>query len=118
MEYSRAKEILKTLADGVNPMTGEVLSSSDTCNQPDIIRALHVAVAELEKAEKRASKRLPENSRAPWTEADDNELLRLYGQGTSKKELCNFFKRTEGGIAARLVRLGVIQSRDKFRYKP
>ena len=45
-------------------------------------------------------------------------VFEQYAQGTSKKELCNFFKRTEGGIAARLVRLGVIQSRDKFRYKP
>lgn len=117
MDYTHAKEILAMLADGVNPTTGELLSENDTCNQPDIIRALHVAVMELEKAEKRASKALPENSGKPWTPEDEDALLRMYRQGASKKELCEYFKRTSGGIAARLVRLGVIQSRDEFRYK-
>ena len=117
MDYTHAKEILATLADGVNPMTGELLYDSDTCNHPDIIRALHVAVTQLEKAEKRASKPLPENSGKPWTLEDDNALLRMHEQGASKKEICEYFKRTSGGIAARLVRLGVIQSRDEFRYK-
>ena len=105
------------LADGVNPLTGELLSDNDTCNQPDIIRALHVAGAQLEKAEKRASKPLPENSGKPWTEADDKTLFRMYEQGVSRKEICEYFKRSSGGIASRLVRLGAIQSRDEFRYK-
>ena len=46
----------------------------------------------------------------------EDALLRMCRQGASRKELCEYFKRTSGGIAARLVRLGVIQSRDEFRY--
>ena len=46
MDITYAKELLEMLADGVNPITGEVLPESDSCNQPDIIRALHLAVAQ------------------------------------------------------------------------
>ena len=39
MDVVRAKEILETLADGVNPMTGEILPEWDSCNQADVVRA-------------------------------------------------------------------------------
>ena len=52
MDIAYAKKLLETLADGVNPVTGEVLSDEDSCNQPDVIRALHLAATCLEKAEK------------------------------------------------------------------
>ena len=52
MDIAHAKELLEMLADGVDPKTGEVLSGGDSCNQPDVIRALHLAVTILEKAEK------------------------------------------------------------------
>ena len=49
MDINRAKEIIHCLADGVDPLTGEVLSSNHVCNQPDVIRALHVAERALQK---------------------------------------------------------------------
>ena len=49
MDIQRAKELLKMLADGVNPLTGEVLDYNDSCNQGEIVRALNTAVTELEK---------------------------------------------------------------------
>lgn len=42
-------------------------------------------------------------------------LCRMYDTGSSKKELCAYFKRSTGGIAARLVRLGKITARDEFK---
>lgn len=113
MDVIRAKELLEALADGVNPLTGELLSKYDSCNQPDIIRALHVAVRQLEKSEKRV-KNLPENAGKPWTEEDERTLARMFDQHCSKREICAYFKRTQGSIAARLVRLGKIQSRDEM----
>lgn len=38
MDIIRAKELLTMLADGVNPLTGEVLSDEDSCNQVEIVR--------------------------------------------------------------------------------
>ena len=116
MDVSHAKELLEVLADGVNPLTGEVLARDDSCNQPDIIRALHVAVKQLEKGAKRA-RSLPENAGKPWTEEDERTLARMFDQHYSKKEICAYFKRTEGSIAARLVRMGKIQSRYEMYYR-
>lgn len=39
MDILRAKEIVEILADGVNPMTGEILSEGDSCNQAEVVRA-------------------------------------------------------------------------------
>lgn len=39
MDILRAKEIIGGLADGVNPLIGEILPPEDPCNQADIVRA-------------------------------------------------------------------------------
>jgi hypothetical protein len=113
MDILRAKELLEVLADGVNPMTGELLARDDSCNQPEIIRALHVAVRQLEQKANRA-RNLPENAGKPWTEEDERTLARMFDQHCSKREICAYFKRTQGSIAARLVRLGKIQNIDEM----
>lgn len=41
MDIERAKEILRTLADGTDPLTGEVLSDDNVCNKVEVVRALH-----------------------------------------------------------------------------
>ena len=53
MDIIRAKELLTMLADGVNPLTGEVLSDEDSCNQVEIVRALNVALRVMENQSKR-----------------------------------------------------------------
>ena len=117
MDITYAKELLEMLADGVDPKTGEVLSGNDSCNQPDVIRALHLAVTILEKAEKaeKRERNLPENAGKPWTQEADDKLIEMFNQGFPNRDICNEFKRTEGAIASRLVRLGKIRERDDFR---
>ena len=44
MDIERAKELLTVLSDGVNPLTGELLSEDDSCNQVEIIRALNTVL--------------------------------------------------------------------------
>ena len=39
----------------------------------------------------------------------------LYRSGTPKREICKTVQRTESGVAARLVHLGIIDNRDIFR---
>ena len=48
MDIERAKEILRTLADGTDPLTGEVLSDDNVCNRVEVVRALHCVLNELE----------------------------------------------------------------------
>lgn len=119
MDSIYAKQILQSLAEGVNPATGEVLSREDSCNEPDVIRALHWVLQELEKnekAEKPAKKSKWENAGLPWNEEDERMLCVMFDRGDPKREICKYFQRSERGIAARLVKLGKITSRDEFEY--
>lgn len=119
MDALYAKQILQSLADGVNPATGEVLSREDSCNEPAVIRALHWVLQELEKTEKPANaspRPGRENAGTPWTEEDEKMLCIMFDRGDPKREICKYFKRSERGISARLVKLGKITSRDEFEY--
>ena len=40
MDIIRATEIVRTLADAVDPTTGELLPADSVYNSPDVIRAL------------------------------------------------------------------------------
>ena len=106
MDIQRAKELLTVLADGIDPLTGEVLPDDHVCNKGEIVRALNCAVEVLSRRKK---KPLPENNGKPWTEKADQELCSLFDSGMTKKELCAHFGRTSGAIDSRLERLGKIQ---------
>lgn len=58
---------------------------------------------------------LPENSGKPWTPELDQQLCDMFDCGTSVKEMCELFKRSRGGITARLVRLGKIENRAELK---
>ena len=68
MDLQRAKELLSGLADGVDPLTGEVLPEDHVCNKAEIIRAFHCVLKSLPG---KASKPQPENAGKPWNDADD-----------------------------------------------
>lgn len=57
MDVHRAKELLTILADGVDPLTGEVLPEDHVCNKGEIVRALHCAVEELSRRRKNAARK-------------------------------------------------------------
>ena len=41
MLLSRATEILSILADGIDPVTGELLPEDSVCSEPEVIRAFY-----------------------------------------------------------------------------
>lgn len=68
MDVQRAKELLTVLADGVDPLTGEVLPDDHVCNKGEIVRALHCAVEELSRRRKKRCPKTMENlGRRNWT---------------------------------------------------
>lgn len=57
----------------------------------------------------------PQNAGTKWSAEEEQLLVKMYNSGATKREMCDRFKRTETGLAARLVHLGVISDRDVFR---
>lgn len=116
MDLGQAKEILKTLADGIHPITGEILPEEDSCNQPEVIRALHAVLQTLPDPKPiAAAKQGAKNAGKPWTSEDDAALCRMFDEGSSVREMSQYFGRSRGGIAARLVRLGKIEERKQLQ---
>lgn len=114
MDINKAKEIISALAEGIDPITGELLPEDSVCNKGDVVRAFYTI---LENLDKKRKKNMPENAGKRWSDEDDKKLCEMFNAGVSKKEICNTFKRTTTGIASRLVRLGKIKERDEFRYE-
>lgn len=108
MELFYAIEYLTTLADGVDPATGEMLPAGHICNRADTVRALY---AVLRPAERRISANLPPNAGKPWSAEEDSQLLAEYHAGQKIPQLAQFHARTAGAIRTRLVRLGEIENR-------
>lgn len=113
MDINKAKEIISALAEGVDPTTGEVLPDTCVCNKGDVVRALYTVLNHLE--DKKPRKNAPANAGKSWTKEEDDLLVHLYHSGTPKKDISQTLQRSESGIAARLVRLGIIENRDIFR---
>jgi hypothetical protein len=117
MEAERAAHILRALADGVDPFTGEVVDDSSPLQNPECIRALFAAVEALEGRASDRNKRARENrgfnGRAgkPWDEREDGELTERFDAGWNVADLAKHLQRTRGAIRARLVRLGKIENR-------
>lgn len=110
MDIIRAKEILAALADGVNPVTGEILPEGDSCNQIEIVRALMTVLHELEQRQRPVHRSLPQNNGKPWSKEDDNLLCEMFDVGHTQRKMSEYFKRTRGAISARLERLGKIST--------
>jgi ethanolamine utilization microcompartment shell protein EutL len=54
VDLARARELLSGLADGVNPLTGEILPDDSVWNQAEIVRALNAVLNALPKGTKTA----------------------------------------------------------------
>lgn len=104
MDIVRAKEIISALADGIDPLTGEVLPNDHVCNQAEVVRAFYV----LLNGERNIKKKVqPENAGKPWTTQADDELRMMYESGKRISEISKHFGRTKGAIESRLEKLGV-----------
>lgn len=113
MESSEALRIIRSLADGVDPRTGEVFSEDSPYQHPQVLRALFMAVRALERFEEkqRREKRLPVNAGKPWNDAEDKPLCEGFDAGLTVRELAQKHRRTEGAIQSRLEKLGKVPSR-------
>ena len=108
MEIDQALKIVRALADGADPHTGEELPIAGPCQQPDVIRALFIASRALEREawRERRRKQLPTNVGKPWQTEEDQRLIERFTQGHNVEALAALHQRTVNGVRERLVRLG------------
>ncbi len=110
MKERKALEIIRTLADGTDPHTGEVFPADSSYQNAQIVRALFMAIDALETAAKRKERKrnLPERAGKPWDEEESKLLIKRFDDGEPISEIAKEHKRTTGAINSQLVKLGKI----------
>ena len=128
MELEKAKEIIKMLANGIDPTTGEVHPDVSPFNDPNVIRALFTVLESLkalkkprktieQKQQDNINAGMPKNAGLPWTDELKIEVASKFRNGTSTHDLSVYFERTKGAIVSELMKQGLIESRDVVDYR-
>ena len=112
MHTNQALAVIRSLANGVDPETGEVFAHDSAYQKPSVVRALYEAASALEKQERfeRRSANAPVKTGEPWTEDEDRKLLSAFDAGRTLSDLASIHERTLGAVRARLFKYGRINS--------
>jgi hypothetical protein len=108
MQTQEALSILRALAGGLNPQTGQPMEAGHLCRQANIVRALNRGLAALVQQEQRERSR-PGNAGKYWTREEDAEMCSEIRRGIDFHEVAKSHHRSVGSIVARLVKLGEIK---------
>ena len=119
MELNQNRNIVKTLAQGVDPTTGEVFPPESPYNNPEVIRALYSMLEFVKQArkprmslEERRQHNLelgrPGNCGLPWTE-DDRALVKSgFLDGVTIEKLAARIERSSAAIVAEVIRQDLV----------
>lgn len=108
MDAAQAIGVVRSLANGIDPESGEKFPPDNAYQRPNVVRALFEAAAALERQERfnRRKGELPKNTGKPWTEDEDRKLLAAFDACRSLQEIAVSHERTSTGVRARLVKYG------------
>ena len=111
MQLDAALPIVRALADGINPVTGELYPDQSPYAEPRALRALYSAVDLMQKEIDREKRRerLPANFGKPWTADEDATLTAEFDSGLAMNEMARKHLRTQSSIRLRLEKLGKIE---------
>ena len=112
MDSAQALAVVRSLANGVDPESGEVFPASSAYQRPQVVRALYEACSALERIERfdRRRSQMPPKTGEPWSEDEDRRLLAAFDAGRALQELASQHERTMGAVRARLLKYGRINA--------
>jgi hypothetical protein len=112
MDNTKVLEIIKMLADGIDPNTGEIFPPDSPYQNVNIVRALHNAEEALKRVAKidGRKKNLPERAGKPWVAEESKTLSERFEEGATITELVKEHQRTKGAIESQLKKLGKIET--------
>jgi hypothetical protein len=112
MDQVQALAVVRSLANGVDPESGEVFPPESAYQRPQVVRALYEAATALERIERfdRRRSQMPAKTGEPWTEDEDRRLLAAFDAGRALQELAAAHERTMGAVRARLLKYGRVNA--------
>ena len=126
MELTKAIETLEVLADGIDPVTGELFLREAPFNDPIVIRSLFTVLESIksikprrktpaERQQDNIENGRPKNAGLPWTDEHRADVAAKFQKGKSVDKLASEFERTIGALTSELVRQGLVDSTDVAR---
>ena len=115
MTQTRARQILQSLIQGVDPVSGEELPHETVLQHAEVLRALLAGLSALEQTTARAQRRaqLPDNVGQTWTTEEEGKLVAAFKRGDSAVTIARQHGRTLRAIEARLEKLGLITAEER-----
>ncbi len=130
MDPFLARTMVESLRNGINPVTGQVLSSNDSCSNEEVQAALqvvleHCTIASVEqyilqeqedKQSARKNRAAKNAQRYPrggevWSAKEEQELLTMLRRGKNIYQIANVLKRTPRAISERMKNLQCVPTR-------
>jgi len=119
MHQDKTISIIEGLANGIDPITGEILPEDSPYNHPEVIRALFHVINLVPKAKKpkktieqkqqdNIDKGLPKNFGLPWNDSDVQLVISNYNTNVSIEVIANQMARKASSIIGLLRKHGVI----------
>lgn len=119
MDHEKAYTIIDSLANGVDPTTGECFPEDSPYNNSDIIRALFYVIRNKpthkkpkktleEKQQENISKGLPKNYGLPWSEETVEYVISQYNANSSIDVIAQVIARKPSSIVGLLKKKEVI----------
>jgi hypothetical protein len=121
MELQTARQIIDTLSQGVDPVTGETMPADSPYNEPAVIRALFTVSHALESKaaltprRPRTPRPQAPNAGKPWVADEDTQLMAAHRNGGEVKSMAEQLGRTPFAVEARLVKMGLLPPRPGMR---
>jgi hypothetical protein len=111
METQETLRIMRALADGINPESGEVLTANAVYHDPPVVRAFHRA-ARAWNTWKNASVRRRRHRRSPARRGRGRKMRKFVRSCAGElifQQIATTHNRAISSIVARLVKLGKIE---------
>lgn len=111
-QFQKARAVLKSLVQGLDPETGAELPKDAIVNRIEINRSMLVAMTAMEQVEARMLRRaqLPESVGKTWTENEEQRLKDEFARSEPIQLIAKKHERTVRAIEARPERLGLLRS--------
>jgi hypothetical protein len=110
MEPREALAVIRLLAEGVDPFTGETYPPDSPYQNVSTVRALYTAAQCIEAIVKRDHQKGGRYERAgqTWTQDESSRLIARFDQGASVEDLAKEHRRSPWAIRAQLLKLGKV----------
>ncbi|MFL6602940.1 MAG: hypothetical protein ACJ8R9_16635 [Steroidobacteraceae bacterium] len=110
-QIRKARTVLESLIQGLDPETGEDLPKTDTANRIEVTRSMSIALTALKEVDARMVRRslLPESVGKTWTDEEEQQLKAEFANSEPIPDIATRHGRTIRAIEARLERVGLLR---------